>query len=250
LLIEDELRERGRGEVIKPRTEEEYHANLAHQLRPQDELFATYLDEETTTTKTKESGGCMTMLYMLVGVCVMLGFLHRCTGILKPSPRVGFNVPNINFTPTIRYTPPNLNLSVPPMPPIPPSLSSSKDDPLAVHLLSVRELRRKMKNGRVVVVDVRSREEYLAGHIDGALSLPLEEIEERAADLPRSRLQLVAYSDEKRPRSYLAALRFQRLGHKNVAILTGGYEAWLDGATTTTPSPSPSSAATTTTQRR
>jgi rhodanese-related sulfurtransferase len=229
LLIAEELRERGRGDFIKPRTEEEYRASLAHQLRPQEELFASYLKEDLGV-KTAESSGVSTMLYVVFGMCVLLGMCHRCTGILKPSPRVGFNTPNFNFTPTLKYTPPNMNFSMPPMPPMPPPLSS-KANPLAVHVMEVPELRRKLERRRVVVVDVRSTEEYLAGHIDGAISLPWGEFAKYAGDLQRGGRQLVVYSDEKRPRSYLAALEFQRLGHRNVAILAGGYEAWLADAT-------------------
>ena len=40
--------------------------------------------------------------------------------------------------------------------------------------------------------DVRPNEEYEAGHIDGARSVPLEELEDRLAELPPDR-EVVAY---------------------------------------------------------
>jgi rhodanese-related sulfurtransferase len=46
------------------------------------------------------------------------------------------------------------------------------------------ELIARMRAGEVVLVDVRPREEFAAGHIDGALSMPLAELEERLAELP------------------------------------------------------------------
>jgi rhodanese-related sulfurtransferase/DNA-binding transcriptional ArsR family regulator len=54
------------------------------------------------------------------------------------------------------------------------------------------ELLRRVREGRAAVVDVRPVEEYRAGHIPGALSLPLAQLERRLAELPRSK-EIVAY---------------------------------------------------------
>ena len=54
------------------------------------------------------------------------------------------------------------------------------------------ELRRRLKAGEVTVIDVRPALEYEAGHIPGALSLPLEHLDERLPDVPKSR-PVVAY---------------------------------------------------------
>jgi rhodanese-related sulfurtransferase/predicted transcriptional regulator len=54
------------------------------------------------------------------------------------------------------------------------------------------ELRRRLARGDVVLIDVRPSEEFEAGHIEGARSVPLEELEQRLADLPSER-EIVAY---------------------------------------------------------
>ena len=54
------------------------------------------------------------------------------------------------------------------------------------------ELRARARSGEVTILDVRPREEYLAGHIPGALSVPLEELEELLARLPPE-AEIVAY---------------------------------------------------------
>jgi rhodanese-related sulfurtransferase/DNA-binding HxlR family transcriptional regulator len=54
------------------------------------------------------------------------------------------------------------------------------------------ELITRMRKGDVVLLDVRPAEEFDAGHIEGARSIPLEELEERLADLPADR-EVVAY---------------------------------------------------------
>lgn len=50
----------------------------------------------------------------------------------------------------------------------------------------------RVRSGEVTVLDVRPEEEYRAGHIPGALSVPLEELERRLAELPPDR-EIVAY---------------------------------------------------------
>jgi rhodanese-related sulfurtransferase/DNA-binding transcriptional ArsR family regulator len=54
------------------------------------------------------------------------------------------------------------------------------------------ELLRRVKAGDVTVLDVRPVEEYRAGHIPGALSIPVGELEARLDELPRRR-DVVAY---------------------------------------------------------
>ncbi|MCH8811519.1 MAG: metalloregulator ArsR/SmtB family transcription factor [Gemmatimonadetes bacterium] len=50
----------------------------------------------------------------------------------------------------------------------------------------------RVRNGEVTVLDVRPREEFEAGHVLGALSIPLRELEERLGSLERGR-DVVAY---------------------------------------------------------
>jgi rhodanese-related sulfurtransferase len=50
----------------------------------------------------------------------------------------------------------------------------------------------RARKGQVTVLDVRPQEEYRAGHIPGALSIPLKELKERLAELPRDQ-DIVAY---------------------------------------------------------
>jgi len=54
------------------------------------------------------------------------------------------------------------------------------------------ELVARLRRGDVVLVDVRPSEEFEAGHIDGARSIPIDELEQRLADLPADR-EVVAY---------------------------------------------------------
>jgi rhodanese-related sulfurtransferase len=55
-----------------------------------------------------------------------------------------------------------------------------------------RLLMRRMRAGEVTVLDVRPVEEYRAGHIPGAVSLPLKDLERKLKSLPKGR-EIVAY---------------------------------------------------------
>lgn len=58
--------------------------------------------------------------------------------------------------------------------------------------VSLTELRRLVRSGEVTVIDVRPREEYEAGHIPGALSVPVSELPRRLEEIPKSR-EVIAY---------------------------------------------------------
>jgi rhodanese-related sulfurtransferase len=56
-----------------------------------------------------------------------------------------------------------------------------------------QELARRLQNGdRLVVLDVRPAAEHAAGHLPGAVSIPVGELRRRLAELPRDR-EIVAY---------------------------------------------------------
>lgn len=57
----------------------------------------------------------------------------------------------------------------------------------AMEALGSDELLRRVKNGEVTVLDVRPAEEYRAGHLPGALSIPLGELKARLKELPKHR---------------------------------------------------------------
>ena len=62
----------------------------------------------------------------------------------------------------------------------------------AMEPISRDELVERAREGTVTVLDVRPREEYEHGHVAGALCVPLDELEDRLAELDPSQL-IVAY---------------------------------------------------------
>ena len=65
-------------------------------------------------------------------------------------------------------------------------------DRKTLEAVSQEELRKRLDDPGLIVLDVRPYPEYQAGHIAGARSLPIAELRSRLAELPRSR-KVVAY---------------------------------------------------------
>lgn len=87
------------------------------------------------------------------------------------------------------------------------------------------ELADRANRGEVVVLDVRSRDEFAAGHIPGALSVPLDELDGVLARLPK-RTEIVAYC--RGPYCVLAPQAVERLRAKGYKArrLADGMPEW------------------------
>ena len=94
-----------------------------------------------------------------------------------------------------------------------------------VEPLDLDELQARAGRGDVVVVDVRPAEEFAAGHIPGALSIPLGVLADRIADLPAD-ATVVAYC--RGPYCVLSAEAVSRLRTAGVAAqrLDAGVDDW------------------------
>lgn len=65
-------------------------------------------------------------------------------------------------------------------------------DRKTLQAISTGELRNRLKEGSVVLLDVRPAPEFEAGHIVGARSIPVAELDRRLQELPKRR-EIVAY---------------------------------------------------------
>lgn len=91
--------------------------------------------------------------------------------------------------------------------------------------VSRKELLRRMRGGLVTVIDTRPPEEFAAGHLPGALNVPLGELKHRLRELPRNQ-EIVAYC--RGPYcvlSYEAVAELRKRGFK-AARLEDGYPEW------------------------
>lgn len=58
--------------------------------------------------------------------------------------------------------------------------------------ITTEELKKRLKDGDALLIDVRPEQEYEAGHITSSLSVPKDELNRRLKDLPKNK-EIVAY---------------------------------------------------------
>jgi rhodanese-related sulfurtransferase len=92
------------------------------------------------------------------------------------------------------------------------------------------ELVKRLRRGDVVLIDVRPAEEFEAGHIEGARSIPLEELEDRLAELPADR-EVIAYCRGPICAYAHEAVRRLRVEGRAARRLEEGWPEWSLGTT-------------------
>lgn len=96
--------------------------------------------------------------------------------------------------------------------------------------IEIAEARQLLSDPLVMFVDCRAREQYQAGHISGALSMPSDkELPESAMSQLHSARTIVAYCDARGgcESSQRLAARLRELGLTDVRILKDGLPGWL-----------------------
>ncbi|HYC56741.1 MAG TPA: rhodanese-like domain-containing protein [Candidatus Binatia bacterium] len=100
-----------------------------------------------------------------------------------------------------------------------------------IAFLSMADVHRQVQAGSasLVLLDVRDRESFRAGHLPGARNIPRGELELRAdRDLPDPTARIVTYCQLGKI-STLAAHTLRTMGYTRAAALDGGVDAWVKG---------------------
>src|SRR5713226_6942981 len=96
----------------------------------------------------------------------------------------------------------------------------------SVPQITVHELTEWIEQGReITVIDVREHSEWLAGHIEGAMHLPMLEAPARRAEVPPDRPKAVLCAGGLRSSTAISALK--RHGLQGWFNVTGGMTAWM-----------------------
>ncbi|MBA4161354.1 MAG: hypothetical protein C0515_04600 [Novosphingobium sp.] len=106
--------------------------------------------------------------------------------------------------------------------------------PGRVESIAPAELAMRNARGEVLLIDVRSAEEFAAGHIAGAVNLPLESVSRES--LPQAPGREIVLYCRSGKRSNIAATRLVEAGMPVVRQLEGGILSWeAAGLPTTKP---------------
>ncbi|PLX99074.1 MAG: rhodanese-like domain-containing protein [Desulfuromonas sp.] len=103
------------------------------------------------------------------------------------------------------------------------------DEPIPVPV-TLQDVQKLMN--RSVLIDARIAELYRTGHLPGAVSLPMDEVEERlpvfSEKYPGTRSLIVYCNGYGCIDSYDLAVRLLRLGYNDVMVYEAGYPEWRD----------------------
>jgi adenylyltransferase/sulfurtransferase len=104
-------------------------------------------------------------------------------------------------------------------------VGSAREAP--VRAVSAVELKRIANGGEaILLLDVRDRDEFEKAHLEGSTLIPLDQVEVRLAELERWRERPVVVYCHRDGRSTKACRILQGAGFADVAILSGGIDAW------------------------
>jgi rhodanese-related sulfurtransferase len=87
------------------------------------------------------------------------------------------------------------------------------------------ELADRLRKGDLVLVDVRPDEEFEAGHIDGAVSIPIDQLADRLAELPQD-AEVIAYCRGPLCAYAHQAVRQLQGAGRSARRLEGGWPEW------------------------
>lgn len=92
--------------------------------------------------------------------------------------------------------------------------------------VSREELLSRLEAGSVTLLDVRPEEEYIGGHLPGALNIPLKELEARLAELPKDS-EIVAYCRGPHCILSVEAVEYLRRQGYRIRRFEEGYPEWV-----------------------
>lgn len=90
--------------------------------------------------------------------------------------------------------------------------------------VSITEAQKMWQNKSAIIIDIRTPEEYNAGHIPGVPLIPLDQLSARSAEVPKDQKVLLICRSGNRSSQGVKLLRGK--GFENVYNVIGGMLAW------------------------
>ncbi len=108
------------------------------------------------------------------------------------------------------------------------------DQTRAHSFVEPEQLRDSIEKGEnIVIIDVRSPEEFSAGHVEGAINVPADQLNTQVAAIAKD-AAIVTVCNFGGQRSCNAAEQLRAMGYENAAPLRGGTKGWRETAGPTT----------------
>ena len=94
---------------------------------------------------------------------------------------------------------------------------------LSINEINYKSLLQKVKDGGILI-DVRTRQEFLEGHLEGAILIPYFEIRKKIPNIIPSKEQCIVLYCQNGGRSIKAYEILKKIGYTNIYNLKGGLE--------------------------
>lgn len=104
-------------------------------------------------------------------------------------------------------------------------ISSKDQESVKVSKITSEEAKEEMNNRDVIILDVRTEDEYNSGHIENSVLIPVDDLEDKAEELLVNKEQKILVYCRSGNRSKKAADLLVEMGYTNVYDL-GGIKDW------------------------
>lgn len=111
-------------------------------------------------------------------------------------------------------------------------VAQSRQQPEDMESVSLRDLLGRMDDGAVVLLDVRSDNEFSQAHLPGSINIPIEQLEQRVDELSKN-ADVVAYCKGQYCVLTTEAVNILRASGRNARPLAGGVSEWRAAGLTT-----------------
>ena len=92
-----------------------------------------------------------------------------------------------------------------------------------INQITYEDLQKRVRNG-AILLDVRTKQEFMEGHLNGAIVIPYYEISKKIENIIPSKEQEIIVYCKNGGRGITAVETLNKLGYKNVYNLKGGLE--------------------------
>jgi rhodanese-related sulfurtransferase len=106
------------------------------------------------------------------------------------------------------------------------SAATDSSEPL---LIDINQAERIFREGNAIFIDARHEEEFILGHIEGAVCIPMDDVEKnpgRLAAIPKNALIVTYCGGEDCALSTDLGFKLSSLGYTNVRIFFAGWLEW------------------------
>jgi rhodanese-related sulfurtransferase len=92
--------------------------------------------------------------------------------------------------------------------------------------VSLDQARTAHEGGKVLLIDIREKREHLTGVAQGAVLLPMSELEQKSSLIPKDPAQPVLLICNTQNRSKATVEMLKKQGYQNVRYVEGGMSQW------------------------